>query len=507
MSRNVERIFTRLQALCDENFGQCQQDFVAHETWLCETFKANALQQLKSRKVELACPTSAKKQKKTHAAAAQPEQVRQHAPRARAPAPARRAAARRGGAAVLNRADCPQVPATKADAPAEVAATAQPPAAASEVLAAAMAAAMGGTDASKRADAPAAAPSEAAPEPASQAASESVPMETTNGTSTPAAEPKPNRAALISPDDAHAQNASSSSATASEGVPAAATANAVPKSAAAAPVPNRTLSAQEVGDKLSKLRQKLGVPGSTTKPGAAAANTPSSTSWKQQTPTPPNAEKEDAAQPAAASDAKEEDTAQPMEESTDAEGDREPEAADSPEEEPAVAEANSQKRDGPEESVEDAPASKKTKTDSSADSAASSRNGAGTNTTEAMYEEVKNISTAVTSFLPMVQKDKHVPEPANNKGKIKPVKSLQAAQAGRDAEERTQATKPAAVGVQDKLAKAAERRQQIENERLEAQRAKEKKKDVNKQKQEQQGTKRCAGNMLENAPFGRSDRC
>ena len=45
MSRNVERIFTRLQALCDENFGQCQQDFVAHETWLCETFKANALQQ------------------------------------------------------------------------------------------------------------------------------------------------------------------------------------------------------------------------------------------------------------------------------------------------------------------------------------------------------------------------------------------------------------------------------------------------------------------------------
>ena len=65
MSRNVERIFTRLQALCDENFGQCQQDFVAHETWLCETFKANALQQLKSRKVELACPTSAKKQKKS----------------------------------------------------------------------------------------------------------------------------------------------------------------------------------------------------------------------------------------------------------------------------------------------------------------------------------------------------------------------------------------------------------------------------------------------------------
>ena len=51
------------------------------------------------------------------------------------------------------------------------------------------------------------------------------------------------------------------------------------------------------------------------------------------------------------------------------------------------------------------------------------------------------------------------------------------------------------------------RRQQIENERLEAQRAKEKKKDVNKQKQEQQGTKRCAGNMLENAPFGRSDKC
>ena len=83
MSRNVERIFTRLQALCDENFGQCQQDFVAHETWLCETFKANALQQLKSRKVELACPTSAKKQKKSHAAAAQPEQVRQHAPRTR----------------------------------------------------------------------------------------------------------------------------------------------------------------------------------------------------------------------------------------------------------------------------------------------------------------------------------------------------------------------------------------------------------------------------------------
>ena len=85
MSRNVERIFTRLQALCDENFGQCQQDFVAHETWLCETFKANALQQLKSRKVELACPTSAKKQKKTHAAAAQPEQVR--AARAAGPRP------------------------------------------------------------------------------------------------------------------------------------------------------------------------------------------------------------------------------------------------------------------------------------------------------------------------------------------------------------------------------------------------------------------------------------
>eukprot|EP01048_Picozoa_sp_COSAG05_P015686 COSAG05_NODE_1922_length_3832_cov_1.320922_1_plen_562_part_00 len=61
MAKNVERIFTKLQALCDEKLQGCELDFSAHAAWLHGTFKANALEQLKNQKVELACPTSTKK--------------------------------------------------------------------------------------------------------------------------------------------------------------------------------------------------------------------------------------------------------------------------------------------------------------------------------------------------------------------------------------------------------------------------------------------------------------
>jgi hypothetical protein len=66
MAKNVERILTKLQEVCDENMAECASDFAQHESWLLGTFKANALRQLTRRgeyKVELACPNSTKKQK------------------------------------------------------------------------------------------------------------------------------------------------------------------------------------------------------------------------------------------------------------------------------------------------------------------------------------------------------------------------------------------------------------------------------------------------------------
>ena len=63
MAKNVERILNKLQSLCDEKAAECTSDFAQHESWLLGTFKSNALRQLTRSKVELACPTSAKKQK------------------------------------------------------------------------------------------------------------------------------------------------------------------------------------------------------------------------------------------------------------------------------------------------------------------------------------------------------------------------------------------------------------------------------------------------------------
>lgn len=63
MAKNVERILTNLQTLCDENFVECVNDFQQHESWLLGTFKTSALQKLSRPKVELACPHSAKKQR------------------------------------------------------------------------------------------------------------------------------------------------------------------------------------------------------------------------------------------------------------------------------------------------------------------------------------------------------------------------------------------------------------------------------------------------------------
>ena len=63
MTTNIGSLLNKLQSLCDEKALACAADFAQHEDWLLGTFKANALQKLTRPKVELACPTSAKKQK------------------------------------------------------------------------------------------------------------------------------------------------------------------------------------------------------------------------------------------------------------------------------------------------------------------------------------------------------------------------------------------------------------------------------------------------------------
>ena len=67
MAKNVERILNKLHSLCEEKSVDCATDFAQHQNWLLSTFKTSALQKLTRPKVELACPTSAKKQKTSEA--------------------------------------------------------------------------------------------------------------------------------------------------------------------------------------------------------------------------------------------------------------------------------------------------------------------------------------------------------------------------------------------------------------------------------------------------------
>ena len=241
MAKNIERILNKLQGFCDEKALDCASDFAQHESWLLGTFKMNALQKLGRPKVELACPTSAKKQKTGEApmepapVEAEPADVQMDS--AEEPTPMEvRFSPRSTLSRVSAAADTDLV--LQSD-PAPVAA---PDPGAAAKLAAAMAAAMG-TD-------------KAAETSTGQAAQEAVAQpDTVAASRTPvAANTKPTKNALISPDSPRDKNPSvSASAHHSQPKPPSNPVQATSERQVVSTA-HRTLSATE---QLSRLRQKL----------------------------------------------------------------------------------------------------------------------------------------------------------------------------------------------------------------------------------------------------------
>lgn len=248
MAKNVERILNKLQSLCEEKAVDCATDFAQHENWLLSTFKTSALQKLTRPKVELACPTSTKKQKTSEApmqpapeyaetADMQTDSIEELAQQEVRLSTRNMLAFTRGSA------DMHHVLQPK---PAPVAAP-DPDAAAK--LAAAMAAAMG-NDAVDQGS--------TATERTSQKTTDDQPsevrqMDTASATRTPvAANVKPDKDPLISPDSPQ-EKKPTASVRASQPTSQA---NPVPAASErqTVPTPHRTLSATE---QLSRLRQRL----------------------------------------------------------------------------------------------------------------------------------------------------------------------------------------------------------------------------------------------------------
>ncbi len=265
MAKNVERILNKLQGLCDEKVLECASDFAQHENWLLGTFKMNALQKLGRPKVELACPSSSKKQK-TGAAPMEPapidvEPANTQMESVEAPTPMEvRFSSRSAFSCASVAADMDLVLQSE---PAPVAAP-DPDAAAK--LAAAMAAAMGNDQAAKNSA------GQTSQEVADSQPSEVQPMDTAAATRTPAdANTKPSKNGLISPDSPQDKKPSASGcANHSQPRPQPNPVQATSEHQAL-PTPHRTLSAKE---QLSRLRQKLAgvkshTPSQPANPGAS----------------------------------------------------------------------------------------------------------------------------------------------------------------------------------------------------------------------------------------------
>ena len=288
-------------------------------------------------------------------------------------------------------------------------------------------------------------------------------------TKTPvAADARPSRGALISPDSGEKKQKQKQKQTAAASSPSlntnpAQTSPAKPQtSSAPTPTPSRTLSAQE---QLSRLREKLRATG--FKPGQTPIQPAQVGSWKPSPAQPkpfeeatakqavPIADKP-AATPAPVADTPPAAIQQPVDAAAkEQEMSRASAAPKSTEVAMETAEAsqpsevveksdNSQKRDATEvEHAEDVPLPKKTKHNDS--------NGSAT-----------VLSTTATASLTAAQKEAALVD--------EPAKDLQAVQASREAEEKRAAQVAAGVAntataVEDKLKAAAERRQQMENER------------------------------------------
>ena len=63
--KTAQKVLTKLQQGCVDSLAGCDREYEGHRAWLFDTFKHNALQQFSSRRIELVCPTSAKKASKT----------------------------------------------------------------------------------------------------------------------------------------------------------------------------------------------------------------------------------------------------------------------------------------------------------------------------------------------------------------------------------------------------------------------------------------------------------
>lgn len=264
MAKNIERILNKLQGLCDEKELECASDFAQHQNWLLETFKMNALQKLGRPKVELACPTSAKKQKTGDAPMeSAPVDVKPTAMQTDSveePAPMK---VRFSPRTVLPRASVAAD--TDIVLQSEPASVAAPDPDAAVKLAAAMAAAMGNDKASEASE------GHTLPETAKSEPTEVQPTATAAATRTPVAATKPGKNALISPDSPREKKSSASACTNhSQPKPQPNPVQATTERQTA-PTPHRTLSATE---QLSRLRQRLaGIKGQTpsqsTNPGAS----------------------------------------------------------------------------------------------------------------------------------------------------------------------------------------------------------------------------------------------
>lgn len=460
MAKNVSRILTKLQALCDEKSKESKEDFDRHRSWLCDTFKANALQQLKSEKIALACPTSAKK------------------PQAARPAsPAEAASPSSGSAKKRARED------DKENAPSPGTAPIAHP---------------GSSEQPRRQEVRGEeAPCPAAPAPmAVEEDSQHEPhqMEVDEGGAAP-----------VDVTEKHATRTASTD----QPQPKVSTGSTGSGSGGGSVQPNRTQSAQEQLARLSKLREKLKVgkgtpltsssapapqkaspalrtaevPWKTAPPppavpaAAAAANTPSNTTATSLTESSEVTMEEADAQPGAATGMQSEGL------NTATGGGVCNDDAHSPQKpEPVVSgaadQAAAQPSDAGDAQADSLPAQKKLKTEQNAapNPSVQATGAAAQTTTAAMIEQVGNICTAVTSFLPLVQPTVEAPAPADNRGKVK-VKALEAAQACKDTESRRAvdggASRQPGLPVKDRQQLARERREKLEQEKQQAQKDKE----------------------------------